>query len=105
MPLDERMLGVGVPSKLYAALGAGRPVLAVVPEQSEVARIVRETGAGVVVGTGSAEAVEAALVNLADDEEEAERMGRRGLVAVQEQFSLAVSGERFCELLKHVTRR
>ena len=105
VPLDERMLGVGVPSKLYAALGAGRPIVAVVPEQSEVARIVRETGAGVVVGSDSAEAVEAALVNLADDEEEAAVMGRRGRRAALEQFSLAASGEKFCELLKRATHR
>jgi glycosyltransferase involved in cell wall biosynthesis len=40
--------GVVVPSKLYGILAAGRPVLAVAPERSDVARIVRQTGCGVV---------------------------------------------------------
>lgn len=40
--------GVIVPSKLYGILAAGRPVLAVAPERTDVARIVRERGCGVV---------------------------------------------------------
>ncbi len=39
--------GVVVPSKLYGILAAGRPVLAVAPEESDVVRIVRRTGCGV----------------------------------------------------------
>jgi len=103
--LDERMMGIGVPSKLYAALGAGRPILAVVPSRSEVARIIDETGTGVAVGTESAEAIAAALVSLADDTDEAARMGLRGRRVALEQFSLAASGEKFCELLKQATRQ
>lgn len=43
------MEGLVVPSKLYTILAHGRPVLAAVPEGSEVARIVREWGCGLVV--------------------------------------------------------
>lgn len=42
------MLGLVVPSKLSTALAHGRPVLAVAPEGSEVVRLVRETGCGLV---------------------------------------------------------
>jgi len=38
--------GVVVPSKLYPILAAGRAVLAVAPEETDVARIVRRTGCG-----------------------------------------------------------
>jgi len=40
--------GVVVPSKLYTVLAAGRPVLAVAPEGSDVVRIVRRYGCGFV---------------------------------------------------------
>ena len=38
--------GVVVPSKLYPTLAAGRPVLGVAPEESDVVRIIRRTGCG-----------------------------------------------------------
>lgn len=42
------MAGLVVPSKLATALAHGRPVLAVAPEDSEAARLVREAGCGLV---------------------------------------------------------
>ena len=39
--------GVVVPSKLYPTLAAGRPVLGIAPEESDVSRIIRRTGCGV----------------------------------------------------------
>lgn len=39
--LKDEMAGLVVPSKLFTALGHGRPVIAVVPEESEVAKLVR----------------------------------------------------------------
>src|SRR5207245_4244111 len=69
--------GVVVPSKLYPILAAGRAVLAVAPEETDVARIVRRTGCGVAVSpdgpAGCADAVRA----LARDPERIEHMGRR----------------------------
>jgi putative colanic acid biosynthesis glycosyltransferase WcaI len=39
--------GVVVPSKLYPTLAAGRPVLGIAPEESDVVRIIRRTGCGI----------------------------------------------------------
>jgi putative colanic acid biosynthesis glycosyltransferase WcaI len=39
--------GVVVPSKLYPTLAAGRPVLGIAPEESDVVRVIRRTGCGV----------------------------------------------------------
>jgi glycosyltransferase involved in cell wall biosynthesis len=60
--------GVVVPSKLYPTLAAGRPVLGVAPEASDVARIIRRSGCGVVGNpddpTSVAEAVRGVLQSL-----------------------------------------
>lgn len=45
--VKRELEGVVVPSKLYPTLAAGRPVLGVAPEESDVARIVRGTGCGI----------------------------------------------------------
>jgi glycosyltransferase involved in cell wall biosynthesis len=39
--------GVVVPSKVYPTLAAGRPVLGVAPEETDVVRIIRRTGCGI----------------------------------------------------------
>lgn len=69
--------GVVVPSKLYSILGAGRPVLAVAPQESEVARIVCQGGCGVAVDPDDPAALAAAVRALARDPSLIVNMGQR----------------------------
>jgi glycosyltransferase involved in cell wall biosynthesis len=57
--------GVVVPSKLYGILAAGRAVLALAPDESDAARVIRRTGCGVVVDPDDPAALAAAVQNLA----------------------------------------
>ena len=47
--LREGIEGIAVPSKIYGILAAGRPVIAMVPEHSEIAYIVKEENCGIVL--------------------------------------------------------
>lgn len=76
--------GVIVPSKLYPILAAGRPVLAVVPETSDVAQIVRQYNCGVVVGPGDPVGVAAAIGNLYQNPAQVKQMGRDAGAAAPE---------------------
>ena len=76
--------GVVVPSKLYGILAAGRPVLVVAPEESDVARIVRRAGCGVVADPDNADAVVAAVRGLLADRQELTEMGERARAAAAE---------------------
>jgi len=69
--------GVVVPSKLYPILAAGRPVLAVAPETSDVARIVAQNGCGVVADPDEPTAVAAAVQNLLRDRGRLAQMAQR----------------------------
>lgn len=69
--------GVVVPSKLYGILAAGRPVLAVAPPETDVARIVQSAGCGVAVDPDDPAAVAKAVRALARDPERIAHMGRR----------------------------
>ena len=73
--------GVVVPSKLYSILAAGRPVLALAPEGSDAARVVRRAGCGVVVDPDDPAALAAAVRDLAQDRERFAGMGKRALQA------------------------
>ena len=52
--MKHEVLGMLVPSKLYAALAAGRPCLFIGPEKSETAKVIHEFGAGTVIPQGQA---------------------------------------------------
>jgi glycosyltransferase involved in cell wall biosynthesis len=62
--LDARAGIASMPSKVYAALAAGCAVLAVAPASSDLAELVRSTGAGRVVEPGDVDAAHVALTEL-----------------------------------------
>ena len=53
LSLVPGMLGLAVPSRTYNLMAAGKPIIALVSESSEVAKVVREEGIGWVVEPGS----------------------------------------------------
>jgi colanic acid biosynthesis glycosyl transferase WcaI len=69
--------GVVVPSKLYSILAAGRPVLAVAPEECDASRIPRESGCGVGADPDDPGAVAAAIRELRIDPAHLSSMSRR----------------------------
>jgi colanic acid biosynthesis glycosyl transferase WcaI len=79
--LRRGLEGVVVPSKLYGILAAGQAVLAVVPEQSDVARIVRRYGCGLVADPDAPEDVARALRWLRAHPAELTRMRQRAAQA------------------------
>jgi glycosyltransferase involved in cell wall biosynthesis len=69
--------GVVVPSKMYGILAAGRPILAVAPRTSDVARIVEEANCGRVADPDDPASVVAAVRELRAKPEALAEMGRR----------------------------
>jgi len=65
--LNKNLEGVAVPSKLYGILASGRPVIAQVPQKSEVAITVLENGCGVVVEPGDAKGLADVIYRLSRD--------------------------------------
>jgi colanic acid biosynthesis glycosyl transferase WcaI len=69
--------GVVVPSKLYPTLAAGRPVLGIAPEESDVVRIIRSSGCGLAANPDDPESVAGALKGVLHDSQQIQNMGRR----------------------------
>jgi colanic acid biosynthesis glycosyl transferase WcaI len=93
--------GVVVPSKLYSILAAGRPVLALAPDTSDVARVVRRVGCGVVVDPDDATALAAAVRELASDRKRLTRMGELALAAAGD-FARDKELQLFCQVVEDV---
>jgi colanic acid biosynthesis glycosyl transferase WcaI len=65
--MRANLCGLVVPSKFYGVLAAGRPCLFVGPGDSEVARVIKESGAGRVLDPGDGEGLAAAIAGWMDD--------------------------------------
>jgi colanic acid biosynthesis glycosyl transferase WcaI len=81
LTIKRGLEGVVVPSKLYSILAAGRPILALAPEGSDVARVVRRMNCGVVVDPEDPAALAAVIQELARARERLAGMGVRALQA------------------------
>lgn len=73
--------GLVVPSKLYPLLFAGRPILAVAPDDSDVSMIVREHGCGWAVDPSDVRGLVTAIREAMSDHDELAARGRRAEAA------------------------
>jgi colanic acid biosynthesis glycosyl transferase WcaI len=100
--LRDDWAGVVVPSKFFASLAVGRPVLYAGPSESEIARWVGEHDLGLHVrdDDDSAGAVAARLHALIDDPLALERWRANALAVYRRQWSKHVTNDRWNQLLR-----
>ncbi len=95
--LKRSLLGA-VPSKIYEAMAAGRPLVLVAG--GEPAGIVRRAGAGLAVEPGDVDGLAGALRRLAESPERRREMGAAGRRAAEESFDRRRIADRFIDLLE-----
>jgi len=98
VPLKTGLAKASVPSKLYAILAAGRPVLASVDPGTEVERTIAAAGAGRTVGPDDPSAFVAALVDMLDDPERTSAQGLAGRHFVESWVSPAAVATAYADL-------
>lgn len=98
------MAGVGVPSRLYNVLAAGRPVIAQVAAESEVGRVVREERVGWVVPPGDVDALVTAIVDAYGKPSELRAMAIRARRAAEGRFSRDVTLAKYQALVGEFIR-
>jgi len=79
--LKRGLAGYIVPSKLYGILVAGRPFVAAIEADSEVAQIARDHDCGIVVEPGDRDAIAAAIRQLHGDGSRRVRMAENARAA------------------------
>jgi colanic acid biosynthesis glycosyl transferase WcaI len=97
--------GLIVPSKFYGILAAGRPVVFVGDPDGELARIIRATGSGVVVGTGPVAGAElaAAIGRLQRDERGRQAMSLAARQLLDDRYTANRGVATWAELLSRVS--
>jgi colanic acid biosynthesis glycosyl transferase WcaI len=94
--------GLSVPSKTFGLMAAGVPVLAVVPEACEIARVVQEERCGVWVRPGDAQGLAQSISELARNPQTCRALGDNGVRAIQDKYSVARASRQYMDLLARI---
>jgi glycosyltransferase involved in cell wall biosynthesis len=100
--------GVGktsFPGRIYNFLLAARPVIASIDEDSDLARVLRSGGAGIVTAPGNVEDFCRAITDLYQDAPRRERLGRSGAEFMARHYSPQAVVDQYEALLKGLAAR
>ena len=101
--LKQGLEGMAVPCKIYGILAAGRPVIALVPEHSEIANIVREENCGLVVDPDDLDGLINAIFFLKDNDGIRRQMGQNGRNAFENKYTTRIAAKAYKKILDKVT--
>jgi len=93
--LVSKMLGVSMPSRTYNILAAGKPILALTEENSELARVVSEDGVGWIVPPGNAAALMTTINEILHRRAELPSIGKRARESALAKYSLETAIEKY----------
>jgi colanic acid biosynthesis glycosyl transferase WcaI len=102
IPLKRGVSLYTTPSKTLSIMASGRPLIATVEEESDLGKVIQQTGAGLVVPPENANALAEAIVQLADSPEKREKMGKAGRSYVETYLSRPKVMSQWIELVKEI---
>jgi colanic acid biosynthesis glycosyl transferase WcaI len=105
VPLRKEMGSLSVPSKTLAFMAGGRPVLASVPEDSDVRRMLAEAECGNSIAPEDPHALAEAVRSLAGQRELLKLFGQNARSYVVENYSRSILTGQYHALLRNVAAR
>ena len=87
---------------MWGVLAAGRPVIAAAEDDSETAKVVRETGCGVVVRPGDPLQLAEAIRAFHDGAYDLDEMGRRARAYAESETDRTIAVARYRQVLDEV---
>lgn len=100
---DCEFIATTMPNKIYDYMMLGKPVLC--SDSPPLARLVRETGAGLTFVSGSDTDLAEKIRLLTDDRETRFQLGANGRRAVQKRYNWSVDGARFVGIVEETARK
>jgi colanic acid biosynthesis glycosyl transferase WcaI len=98
--LSPHVQGAGFPSKIYSILACGRSALVTADEESDLRRIVRESGCGRVVPTGDPAAFAGEVRRAFEERDVLAAEGARGRAYIEERCSLPAVAAKYSRLIE-----
>jgi len=92
---------LNVPSKVYTLMSAARPILASVPEDSEVASLVLSAKSGIICTPEDPEALASSILKMKDSPNLLDKYGRNGRKYLIETFNRNLQTKKYLSVLKN----
>ncbi|MDH3253246.1 MAG: hypothetical protein OEM41_10670, partial [Ignavibacteria bacterium] len=92
------------PSRMYNILAAGKPIIAVAEDDSELALVVREEGIGWVVSPNQPVKIGEAVLQARNEPEILKRMGQKAREVAEKKYSKPTVMEAYRDLMEQVRR-
>ncbi|AFY49063.1 glycosyltransferase [Nostoc sp. PCC 7524] len=99
----SNVISFNMPSKIPLLLAAGRPVVGSVPATGTAAKVIRESGGGLIVEPESPQALATAVLDLYNNSDLGARLGHKGRQFALEKFSFEQALQQYEELFFEVT--
>ncbi|BAT54638.1 putative glycosyl transferase [Nostoc sp. NIES-3756] len=94
----SNVIAFNMPSKIPLALASGRPIVGSVPAIGTAAKVIRESGGGIIVEPESPEALAAAVLEIYKNPTLATKLGYQGRKFAEEYFSFEQAIEQYEDL-------
>lgn len=100
--LEDKLAGLAVPSKTYSYMMAGKPIIAIMNEETDIYQelINKEAGYGIRVGDTSK--LVAAINSLKDDDHKKRLMGRNARKLFEDKYTMKRSTKKYVDLMNNV---
>ena len=103
LSLRPELEGLIVPSKFYGIAAAGRPVVAVVERDGEIARAINDLKCGYVVEPGDSAELARVVTDLADNRMLGDKLGRSARAGSDKKFARHLALARWMSIIRTVT--
>jgi len=103
--LNTKSSSYSLPSKTFNIMASGRPLLAVTPDDSELARIVSSAGCGLHIPPHDPQRLAEAIHSMKKDRVDLERMGSNGRAEVERTYCRSACVDSYEKMLEDLLNR
>ena len=100
--LEKGIEGICVPCKLYTFMASGRPIIGLLSESSEIARVIKACDCGFQLDNNDTEGLAKTILHLHENKAEAEQMGMLARKYFEEHFTRKKISRQYFELIKNL---
>lgn len=102
--MNSRSKGTSVPSKFYTYLSASKPIIAIVPKNSEIALTMEEDHSGIVCDDYLGSTLAERIVELKSDKETYGALCKNAAESLKNKYSSEIVIARYVELIKELIK-
>lgn len=102
LSLHKELTGLAVPSKTYTYMMVGKPIIAIIGANSDIARDLLDNGAGYVVEAGDDASMVAAITELLRDEDKRLLMGQRCRGVYLQKYTVEECTGKYVDLFREI---